>query len=123
MSAPLLDIHELSTWLVSNDEIVRAIDGLTLEIGRGETYALLGESGCGKSMTALSVMRLLPDAGQVVDGSVKLDGDDLLAKPEIAMRDVRGRRVAMIFQEPMLSLNPVMRVGAQIEETLRRHTQ
>ncbi len=122
MSADLLEIRELSTWLVSNDEIVRAIDGLSLEIGRGETYALLGESGCGKSMTALSVMRLLPDAGQVVGGVVKLDGADLLSQPEIAMRDIRGRRVAMIFQEPMLSLNPVMQIGAQIAETLQRHT-
>src|SRR3954465_10389764 len=102
MSAPLLDIHELSTWLVSNDEIVRAIDGLTLDVQRGETYAIVGESGSGKSMTALSVMRLLPDAGQVVGGEVDLDGVNLLTKPEIAMRDIRGRRVAMIFQEPML---------------------
>jgi peptide/nickel transport system ATP-binding protein len=122
MSGPLLEIRGLSTWLASNDDIVRAIEGLSLEINRGETYALLGESGCGKSMTALSVMRLLPDAGQIVDGEVRLAGDDLLVKPEIAMRDIRGRRVAMIFQEPMLSLNPVMTVGAQIEETLTRHT-
>ena len=122
MSAPLLDIRELSTWLASNDEIVRAIEGLSLQINRGETYALLGESGCGKSMTALSIMRLLPDAGQVVGGTVELAGEDLLQKPEIAMRDIRGRRVAMIFQEPMLSLNPVMSVGAQIAETLKRHT-
>ena len=121
--APLLEIRELSTWLVSNDEVVRAIDGLSLQIGRGETYALLGESGCGKSMTALSVMRLLPDAGQVVGGTVELAGVDLLREPEIAMRDIRGRRVAMIFQEPMLSLNPVMQVGAQIAETLQRHTE
>jgi peptide/nickel transport system ATP-binding protein len=122
MSDTLLEIRELSTWLVSNDEIVRAIDSLSLTIERGETYALLGESGCGKSMTALSVMRLLPDAGQVVGGEVNLGGEDLLAKPEIAMRDIRGRRVAMIFQEPMLSLNPVMPIGAQIAETLQRHT-
>ena len=122
MNAPLLEIRDLSTWLSSNDDIVRAIEGLSLEINRGETYALLGESGCGKSMTALSVMRLLPDAGQIVGGAVKLAGEDLLAKPEIAMRDIRGRRVARIFQEPMLSLNPVMPIGAQIAETLKRHT-
>ncbi len=122
MSQALLKIRELSTWLASDDEVVRAIEGLSLEIGRGETFALLGESGCGKSMTALSVMRLLPDAGQVVAGTVELDGEDLLRKPEVAMRDIRGRRVAMIFQEPMLSLNPVMTVGAQIAETLARHT-
>ena len=122
LDLPLLKIENLSTWLDTQDAVVRAIEGLSLEIGRGETYALLGESGCGKSMTALSVMRLLPDAGQVVSGTVELAGEDLLRKPEIAMRDVRGRRVAMIFQEPMLSLNPVMTVGAQIAETLERHT-
>ena len=103
--------------------VVRAIDGLSLEIARGETFALLGESGCGKSMTALSVMRLLPETGEVTAGTVELDGEDLLAKSEKDMRDVRGRRVAMIFQEPMLSLNPVMTVGAQIGETLARHTE
>ena len=119
---PLLKIENLSTWLDTQDAVVRAIEGLSLEIGRGETFALLGESGCGKSMTALSVMRLLPDAGQVVSGTVELAGEDLLRKPEMAMRDIRGRRVAMIFQEPMLSLNPVMTVGAQIAETLERHT-
>ncbi|OGA70132.1 MAG: ABC transporter ATP-binding protein [Betaproteobacteria bacterium RIFCSPLOWO2_12_FULL_65_14] len=119
---PLLKIENLSTWLDTQDAVVRAIEGLSLEIGRGETYALLGESGCGKSMTALSVMRLLPDAGQVVSGTVELAGEDLLRRPEIEMRDIRGRRVAMIFQEPMLSLNPVMTVGAQIAETLERHT-
>jgi len=120
--SPLLKIANLSTWLDTQDAVVRAIEGLSLEVGRGETFALLGESGCGKSMTALSVMRLLPDAGQVVSGTVELAGEDLLRKPEMAMRDVRGRRVAMIFQEPMLSLNPVMTVGAQIAETLERHT-
>jgi peptide/nickel transport system ATP-binding protein len=122
MNAPLLRISGLSTWLEGNEEIVRAIEGLSLEIARGETFALLGESGCGKSMTALSVMRLLPETGEIVGGSVELAGEDLLAKPEREMRDVRGRRVAMIFQEPMLSLNPVMTVGAQIAETLARHT-
>ena len=122
MKAPLLKINGLSTWLDGNEEIVRAIEDLSIEIGRGETFALLGESGCGKSMTALSVMRLLPDTGEIVGGTVELDGVDLLAKSEKDMRDVRGRRVAMIFQEPMLSLNPVMTVGAQIAETLARHS-
>ncbi len=120
--SPLLKIENLSTWLDTQDAVVRAIEGLSLEIGRGETFALLGESGCGKSMTALSVMRLLPDAAQILAGTVEFAGEDLLRKPEIAMRDIRGRRVAMIFQEPMLSLNPVMTAGAQIAETLERHT-
>jgi len=101
---------------------VRAVDGVSFDVQRGETFALVGESGCGKSMTALSIMRLLPDAGGIVGGSVELDGSDLLQLPESGMRDVRGRRVGMIFQEPALSLNPVMTAGEQIAEALRRHT-
>ena len=93
---------------------MRAVDGLSLSLERGETFALLGESGCGKSMTALSIMRLLPDAGRIVSGEVLLDGQNLLSLPEIAMRTVRGRRIAMIFQEPALSLNPVLTLGEQI---------
>jgi peptide/nickel transport system ATP-binding protein len=119
---PLLRIENLRTWIDTGDTVVRAVDGVSLEVKRGETFALLGESGCGKSMTALSVMRLLPDAGRIVGGTVELNGENLLALPEIAMREVRGARIAMIFQEPMLSLNPVMTAGEQIAETLRRHT-
>ena len=122
MSAPLLRVENLRTWIDSGDAVVRAVDGVSFSIPRGATFALVGESGCGKSLTALSIMRLLPDAGQIVGGRVELDGEDLLALPETRMRDVRGARIAMIFQEPMLSLNPVMTVGAQIAETLRRHT-
>jgi len=120
--APLLEVRNLSTWLDSGSEVVRAVDGLTFSLGRGETFALLGESGCGKSMTALSLMRLLPDAGRIVGGQVLLEGTDLLALSEMAMRGVRGRRMAMIFQEPGTSLNPVLAIGAQIEEVLVRHT-
>ncbi len=122
MTQPLLRVRELRTWIDAGEAIVRAVDGISFEVGRGETFALLGESGCGKSITALSVMRLLPDAGSIVGGSVELDGRDLLLLPESEMRDVRGKRIAMIFQEPMLSLNPVMTAGEQIAETLRRHT-
>jgi peptide/nickel transport system ATP-binding protein len=121
--APLLRVEDLTTWIATEDAVVRAIEGLSLEIKRGETFALLGESGCGKSMTALSVMRLLPEAGRIMSGAVELDGADLLREPEFAMRDIRGRRIAMIFQEPMLSLNPVMTIGEQIAETLKRHTK
>ncbi|OGA54614.1 MAG: ABC transporter ATP-binding protein [Betaproteobacteria bacterium RIFCSPLOWO2_12_FULL_62_58] len=121
-NCPLLRIENLRTWIDTGETVVRAVDGVSLAVERGETFALLGESGCGKSVTALSVMRLLPDAGQIVGGTVELDGENLLALPEIAMRDVRGARIAMIFQEPMLSLNPVMTAGEQIAETLRRHT-
>ena len=119
---PLLSVRDLRTWLATGDAIVRAVDGVSFDVQRGETFALVGESGCGKSMTALSIMRLLPDAGGIVGGSVELDGRDLLQLPESGMRDVRGRRVGMIFQEPALSLNPVMTAGEQITEALRRHT-
>jgi peptide/nickel transport system ATP-binding protein len=117
----LLSVRDLRTWIDAGDAVVRAVDGVSFDITRGETFALLGESGSGKSLTALSLMRLLPDAGQIVSGSMVLEGVDLVQLPEIEMRNVRGRRIAMIFQEPMLSLNPVMPVGEQIAETLKRH--
>jgi peptide/nickel transport system ATP-binding protein len=118
----LLEVSQLHTWLASEDTVVRAVEGLSFSIEAGETFALLGESGSGKSITALSIMRLLPDAGRVVSGVVRIDGIDLLTLPETAMRGVRGRRMAMIFQEPGTSLNPVMTIGAQIVEVLERHT-
>ncbi len=118
----LLEVNELRTWLASGETVVRAVDGLSFSIEAGETFALLGESGSGKSITALSIMRLLPDAGRVVSGEIRMDSADLLALPETAMRSVRGRRIAMIFQEPGTSLNPVMTVGDQIVEVLERHT-
>ena len=93
-----------------------------MSIQRGETFALVGESGCGKSMTALALMRLLPDNGRVTGGDVRLDRDDLLALPEAGMRAVRGGRIGMIFQEPSTSLNPVMKIGAQIVEAIEAHT-
>jgi peptide/nickel transport system ATP-binding protein len=118
----LLEVRQLHTWLASEDSVVRAVEGLSFSIEAGETFALLGESGSGKSITALSIMRLLPDAGRVVSGVVRMDGIDLLTLSETAMRGVRGRRMAMIFQEPGTSLNPVMTIGAQIVEVLERHT-
>ena len=122
MEQTLLEVEDLKTWLDSSAGTVRAIDGISLEVARGETFAIVGESGCGKSMTALSVLRLLPEAGQIVGGSVRLSGEDLLTLPESAMRNVRGRRIAMIFQEPGTSLNPVLTVERQIAEVLERHT-
>ena len=119
----LLEVRHLSTWLASGEDTVRAVDGLSFSIEAGETFALLGESGSGKSVTALSIMRLLPDAGRVVSGEIWLEGIELLALPETAMRSVRGRRIAMIFQEPGTSLNPVMTVGDQIVEVLERQTE
>jgi peptide/nickel transport system ATP-binding protein len=118
----LLSIRDLKTHFASSKGPIRAVDGVSFDVRRGETFALLGESGCGKSMTALSIMQLLPSqAAGNVSGKVLLEGRDLLALPEMAMQDVRGRRVAMIFQEPMTSLNPVLTVGEQIGEVLGRH--
>src|SRR5258706_5469607 len=121
MSETVLDVARLHTEIDTPRGTVHAVDGIDLEIRKGECFALVGESGSGKSMTALSIMRLLPEAGRIADGRVLLDGQDLLALPEAAMRAVRGRRVAMIFQEPSTALNPVLTVGRQIGEVLARH--
>ncbi|MEK6662472.1 MAG: dipeptide ABC transporter ATP-binding protein [Pseudomonadota bacterium] len=120
MSA-LLEVQDLRVWFESRQRQTRAVDAVSFSIERGETFALLGESGCGKSVTALSLMRLLPPTARIVSGSITLDGQDLLALPEIAMRSLRGSRIAMIFQEPMTSLNPVLTVGMQIGEPLAQH--
>lgn len=119
----LLKIENLETLLHTGDTPVRAVDGLSLEIFPGETFALLGESGCGKSMTALSIMRLLPEAGEIVAGQIKINDTDLLQLSEAGMRTIRGKRISMIFQEPMLSLNPVLTISEQIEEVLNQHLQ
>ena len=118
----MLRVEDLTTDLDSDSGLVRAVDALSLTIERGETFALVGESGCGKTMTALALMRLLPENGRITAGAVRLDGQDLLALPEGRMRDVRGGRISMIFQEPSTSLNPVMRVGDQIVEAIEAHT-
>ncbi|RZI83290.1 MAG: ABC transporter ATP-binding protein [Rubrivivax sp.] len=118
----MLTTQDLQVVLDADVGLVKALDGLTLAIDRGETFALVGESGCGKSMTALALMRLLPDSGRVLAGDVGLDETCLLNLPESAMRQVRGARIGMIFQEPSTSLNPVMRVGDQVLETLHAHT-
>jgi len=122
MSDVALQIENLVTRLDSAQGEVRAVDGVDLVLRKGECFALVGESGCGKSMTALSILRLLPEAGRIADGRVLLGGHDLLALPEAAMRAVRGRRVAMVFQEPATALNPVLTVGRQILEVIERHT-
>ncbi len=121
MSDVVLCIKNLKSWLEMGASPVRAVDGIDLEIKKGETFALLGESGCGKSMTALSIMRLLPPVGRIVDGSVHLGETSLLDLPENMMRRERGGRVGMIFQEPTTSLNPVLTVGDQIAEAVRIH--
>jgi len=118
----MLRIDSLHTVLDTDHGLVRAVEDLALSIERGETFALVGESGCGKSMTALSILRLLPDNGRVAAGAIRVGEVDVVQLPEARMRDVRGRRVSIIFQEPATSLNPVMRVGDQIVEVIERHT-
>jgi peptide/nickel transport system ATP-binding protein len=117
-----LQVTNLRTVLDTPRGVVRAVDGLDFELRKGECFALVGESGSGKSMTALSLMRLLPEAGRIASGRVSLGEIELLGLPEAAMRAVRGRRVAMIFQEPATALNPVLTCGRQIVEVIERHT-
>ena len=119
--SPLLRVENLTTVFETGQRKVTAVDDISFEIQRGETFALVGESGSGKSVSALSVIRLLPEAAQVTSGSVYFGNQDLLSLPEREMRDVRGSGISMIFQEPMTSLNPVVKVGKQISEVLIRH--
>ena len=121
MSA-LLEVENLGTWFYTRQGIVKAVDGVDFQVASGETLAIVGESGCGKSMTALSLMRLIPDPpGRIVSGEIRLAGRDLLKISEEEMRAVRGNEMSMIFQEPMTSLNPVMTIGKQIDEALVLH--
>ena len=123
MTNSLLKIKNLQTQFDTPRGVLRAVDGVSFDIRKGETFALLGESGCGKSMTALSMMQLVPEpAGRIAGGSIHLDGEDILQYSEAQMRPVRGSRIAMIFQEPQTSLNPVLTVGDQIRETVFQHT-
>jgi peptide/nickel transport system ATP-binding protein len=123
VSEKLLSVRNLKTHFFNADGVTRAVDGVSFDVAAGETLGIVGESGCGKSVTALSVMRLLPEkVARIVEGSILFEGQDLAALDEKAMRQVRGNRIAMIFQEPMTSLNPLLRVGEQIAEALRIHT-
>jgi peptide/nickel transport system ATP-binding protein len=118
----VLEVQDLQTYFYTRGGLVKAVDGVSFSLRRGETLAIVGESGCGKSVTALSVMRLVADPpGRIVGGSVRLAGLDLLGLDQAAMRQVRGKEISMIFQEPMTSLNPVMTIGRQISEALVLH--
>jgi oligopeptide/dipeptide ABC transporter ATP-binding protein len=121
-AAPLLDVRDLRTTLYTRKGVLKAVDGVSFALQRGETLALVGESGCGKSMTALSIIRLVPDPpGRIDGGEVLFGGDDLLGKSGEEMRQIRGDRISMVFQEPMTSLDPVFTVGRQLVETVRSH--
>ncbi len=117
----LLEVENLQTHFRTPDGINRAVDGVSFEVREGETLALVGESGCGKSVTALSILRLIPEPPGKIAGAVRLQGRDLLRLSDRAMRDIRGNDISMIFQEPMTSLNPVLTIGRQLGETLRLH--
>ena len=119
---PLLEVLDLKTWFFTRDGVVRAVDGVSFHIMPGETLAIVGESGCGKSVTALSILRLVPSPpGRIVSGAIRFAGRDLRKLTEAQMREVRGNEISMIFQEPMTSLNPVLNIGRQIGETLTLH--
>ena len=118
-----LEVTDLSTTLFTRRGEMKAVDGLSLSVGAGETVALVGESGCGKSLSALSIMRLLPDPpARIVGGTVKLNGRDIVAASEETMLDIRGKEIGMIFQDPISSLNPVATIEKQIAEVLTTHT-
>ena len=120
-SAVLCEVQGLSTHIRMRRSTVEALDRVTLTVGAGETVGLVGESGCGKSITAMSIMRLLPPGGEIVEGSVRLNGRELPKLTAAQMREVRGAEVAMVFQDPMTSLNPTMTIGDQIAESVRVH--
>src|SRR5882762_4146889 len=117
----LLEVEDLQTHFRTPDGVNRAVDGVSFAVARGETVAIVGESGCGKSVTANSILRLVPQPPGKIAGQIRFEGADLLKLSERAMRNIRGNHISMVFQEPMTSLNPVLTVGGQIAETLRLH--
>jgi len=118
----VLEVEGLQTYLFTRLGVVKAVDDVSFAVRQGDTLAIVGESGCGKTMTALSLLRLVPNPpGRIVAGSIKIDGKDLVTLDEAEMRDIRGNEISMILQEPMTSLNPVMTIGNQISETIRLH--
>ena len=120
--AKLLDVKDLKTYFLTDDGLVKAVDGVSFDLYEGETLGLVGESGCGKSVSALSILRLIPyPPGKIVNGNIQFDGKSILEISEDEMRDIRGNDIAMIFQEPMTSLNPVLTVGRQVAEPLEIH--
>ncbi len=121
--APLLDISDLRTEIRLREGVVHAVDGVSLQVEAGETLGIVGESGCGKTMTALSIMNLLPTGGAIAGGSIKLDGQEISTLSDDAMRKIRGNEIGMIFQDPLTSLNPTMTIGKQIAENVTLHRE
>jgi peptide/nickel transport system ATP-binding protein len=121
LATPVLEISHLKTYIRQRNSLVHAVDDVSLRVEQGETLGLVGESGCGKSMTAMSIMKLLPNGGYIAGGSIQLAGQDIVPLEEDEMRKIRGNEVAVIFQDPLTSLNPTMTIGKQIAETLRIH--
>ncbi|ASN06216.1 ABC transporter ATP-binding protein [Virgibacillus necropolis] len=117
----VLEIDQLKTYFQTKKGVGKVVDGIDLVLHKGETLGIVGESGCGKSMTSLSILQLIPDPGKIVAGSIRLNNEELIGKSEKQMRTIRGNQISMIFQEPMTSLNPVISVGEQIAETIREH--
>ncbi|MFZ4119180.1 MAG: ABC transporter ATP-binding protein [Polynucleobacter sp.] len=119
---PILEVEDLRTYFYTRDGVVRSVDGVSFSVSEGETLAIVGESGCGKSVTSLSILRLIASPpGKIVSGSIRFHGKDLLDFTDAEMRDIRGDKISMIFQEPMTSLNPVLTIGRQIGEVLELH--
>ena len=122
MTAPLLEVENLAIEFATDGGVVRAVDGISFSVAEGETVALVGESGCGKTVTGLSLLGLVPSPpGRVASGAIRFLGEDLLQLDDAGMQHVRGSMISMIFQEPMTALNPVFRIGSQMTDVLRRH--
>jgi len=120
--APLLEVRNIKTYFYTQDGVVKAVDGVSYDVNRGETIALVGESGCGKTVSALSILRLVGEpAGKIVAGEILFDGIDLLKLSKEEMRKMRGAKISIIFQEPLTSLNPVLTIGRQISEGMEFH--
>ena len=123
MTAPVLQVKDLKTQFFTDDGVVQAVDGVSFDLHPGETLGIVGESGCGKSVTALSILRLVQEPGRIVSGQIVFKGSDIVKMPEDEVRDIRGKDIAMIFQDPLSSLNPVLTVGFQIEEAMEAHAK
>jgi oligopeptide transport system ATP-binding protein len=122
--AAVLEVDDLATWFKTDDGLVKAVDGVTFSLAPGETLGIVGESGCGKSVTSLSIMRLVPSPpGRIVRGTVRFQGQDILTLSDAGLRGIRGNRISMIFQDPMTSLNPFLRISTQMVETIQLHQQ